>query len=229
MAVGNATTRALTTLRLMQLSSPALPIGAFAYSQGMEQAAARGWVDEQSLQGWLHGRLLNCVAGTDLPLLERHHRAWQRGDIQEAWRWSRVVHAMRDTAELQREEQHLGSALARLLCHLGMAQAQAFQAHPEVSYVGMYALAAVTWEIEAGDAMAGFAFAWLEGQLGAAARLLPLGQLAAQTVLSSLLPAIDQAVSKARELKDDEIGYLAQGVSMASSWHEQQYSRLFRS
>ena len=222
--------RRVSLSRLLQLTSPALPLGGFAYSQGLEQASNRGWVtDAPSLEDWLLGRLRHCVACTDLPLLGRHYLAWKNDDEAAVWRWTHVVHALRDTSESQREEQHFGSSLARVLVHLGTEKARPFMGHPDVSYVGMFALAAVSWQLQLEDAMTGYAFAWLENQLGVATRLLPVGQLAAQAILSRSLPEIESCVERASSFADDEIGYVAQGVSMASSWHERQYSRLFRS
>src|SRR4051812_39584533 len=71
----------LPLLRLLQLVSPTLPIGTFAYSQGLEAAVAAGWVrDEAGAAAWIGGLLEGSLAAVDLPLLVRLHRAWTDGD-----------------------------------------------------------------------------------------------------------------------------------------------------
>lgn len=217
-------------LRLLQLASPALPIGAYAYSQGLEQAVARSWVtDPATLQDWLGGLLGHSLGRIDLPLLSRHYQAWRDGDAARALRWSELLHALRDSHESSAQETHLGGALARILVQLGVTEAAPFVAREEVTFAGMFALGAVAWEIALEAALEGYAFSWLENQVGAATRLFPLGQLAAQRVLANLADGIPDAVSLAAGLADDEIGCVAPALSLASAWHEQQYSRLFRS
>lgn len=79
------------------------------------------------------------------------------------------------------------------------------------------------------SAMLGFAWAWLENQLAAACKALPLGHTAAQRIVERLRPALVHAVERAEALRDDELGPALPGVALASSLHETQYSRLFRS
>ena len=64
-------------LHLMHLVSPALPVGAYAYSQGLEYAVESGWVTDQAkLQGWLGGVMRESLARVDIPVLLRLHHAW---------------------------------------------------------------------------------------------------------------------------------------------------------
>ncbi len=223
----------LARLRLLQLCSPALPIGAFAYSQGLEQAAELGWVhDRESLHAWLEGVLTRPFAHTDLPLLAAAVRLWgeSKGDTHAAaLRLCRRVHALRETRELRDEERHLGSSLARVLDRLQLAEASFFVGHPLASYVVMYGLAVARWHVPLQDALLGFSFAWVENQIAAASRLIRLGQLDAQELLSSLMQRLPELAARAPQLSDDEIGQTVPAFALASSWHEEQYSRLFRS
>ncbi len=221
----------LPMLRLLQICSPAFPIGAFAYSQGLEQAADVGWLTRpEDLSAWLTGTLLHGLARTDLPLLRMAYRQWQSLPTTEAMvEVSRRVLAYRETAELRAEEQHLGRSLARLLSHLGVERAAPFKDHEDSTYLVMFALAALHFGIDEHDMLAGFAFAWAENQVSAASRVMRLGQLAAQTVLSEFIARVPEAVRTSIGVEVDEIGYSSPAFFLASAWHEEQYSRLFRS
>ena len=217
-------------LRLLQLSSSLCPIGAFAFSQGLEQAVERGWVtDEAALSEWLLGLGRHAVARLDLPLLLRAHAAWQSDDVAEALRIAERLLANREARELWEQERDLGHALCAVLENLGVPQAAAFRRSPRPSYVVAYALGAAHFGIRADLAGLGYAFAWSEQQANAAARLVPLGHMATQRVLSRVLAEVPDWVLRAGRLRDDEIGSLVPGLAMAAAWHETQYTRLFRS
>jgi urease accessory protein len=213
-------------LRLLQLASPALPIGAFAYSEGLEHAVAAGWVtDESTAAGWVLGLLENSLAALEVPVLRRLIAAFAAHDEREAGRWNDFLVASRGSAELRAEELRLGSALARLLDTLEVRR-------PELAapgHLAMFALAAARWEIPTEEAAGGYLFAWAENQVGAASRLVPLGQSAAQRILSGAVTAIPAAVRRGLALDDDAIGFGATGQAIAAALHETQYSRIFRS
>jgi urease accessory protein len=176
--------------------------------------------------------LTRPLAHTDLPLLAAAHRLWSSTEEEQdgaALTLSAKVHALRETKELRDEERHLGSSLARVLHRLELEQAEPFVGHPQASYVVMYGLAAARWDVSLPDALVGFGFAWLENQIAAASRLIPLGQLDAQELLSRLLLLLPELAARAESLSEDEIGQTVPAFALASSWHEQQYSRLFRS
>jgi hypothetical protein len=106
-------------LRLFHLVSPALPVGAYAYSQGLEYAVHAGWIrDEAGTLAWLEGLSSRAVGTLDLPILYRLQRAWQAGDLSAVDRWNAQLLASRETAELRAEDLHLGGALARVLIQL---------------------------------------------------------------------------------------------------------------
>ena len=217
-------------LRLLQLASPSLPIGAFAYSQGLEQAVELGWVrDEDSAGEWIVGLLSCSLAGLDLPVLARLHRAFERADMTAVRDWNGLLFASRGSGELQAEERHLGLALARVLDNLGVLAAREWIAEACPTHAAMFALGAVHWGISVKATIAGYAFAWTEAQVGAATRLCPLGQQAAQRILTRALPVIDGAVDRSLLLEDDDVGAAAPAQSIASALHETLYSRLCRS
>ncbi|MFN2331178.1 MAG: urease accessory protein UreF, partial [Halomonas sp.] len=106
----------LALLGLLQLVSPALPIGAFAFSQGLESAFELGWVaDEASLGDWLEGVLEDGLTRCELPALSRLQTAWAAGDSEAVAEWDQWLAANRETAELAAEDARLGASLTRLL------------------------------------------------------------------------------------------------------------------
>jgi len=215
-------------LRLLQLTSPALPIGAFAYSQGLEHAVTAGWVkDEESAAAWILGLLTDALPSLDIPVLLRLIAAWNTGG--DPHRWNEFLFASRGSAELRAEDQRLGSALARLLTSLDLPEAAPWVSAPQVTHACMFALASARWGIDPADAAAGYLFSWAENQVGAASRLVPLGQTSAQRILSRATTVIPGAVTRAQALADDDLGFGAPAHAIASALHETQYSRIFRS
>ena len=220
----------LALTRLLQLVSPGLPIGAFAYSQGLEQAVAAGWVaDEASAGDWVLGLLEHAFATLDLPVLARLADAWQDEDLSRVERWSAWLQACRPTRETREEDRQLGAALARTLAALGVPGAAAWTDRPDVTHAAMFALAAAHFDIPNETALVGYAFSWAEALTSAAVRLVPLGQSAGQRLLAAAGAAIPAAVDEALALTDADIGAVAPGQAVASARHETLYTRLFRS
>ncbi|QQS54368.1 MAG: urease accessory protein UreF [Candidatus Competibacteraceae bacterium] len=216
--------------RLLQLCSPSLPVGAYAYSQGLECAVERGWVrDAASAGAWILGLLGHSIRHLDLPVFARLYQAWNTADPDTARRWNAWLYASREAAELQREDRHLGTALARLLTDLGIAEAEPWRNAPRVCFATLFSLATVRWNIPLPEATTGYAWAWTENQVVAATRLLPLGQTASQRLLTAAGPVIAAAVEQGLKLADEDIGAAAPGLALAGALHETQYSRLFRS
>jgi urease accessory protein len=221
---------ALGLLAALRLGSAALPIGAFAYSQGLERAVELGVVtDAPSAERWIAGLLRSSLLAADVPLLIRLHRAWARDEWAEVHRLSDWLYALRPTRELREEERQLGGALFRLLSQLGLAPPgdDAWRVRPTLP--SAFALAAVRWGIPLEATAQSYAFAWAEAQVGAATRLIPLGQGAAQRVLGVLLAELAAGLGAALLLGDHAIASTAPGQALMSAAHETQYSRLFRS
>ncbi|MGS2745008.1 urease accessory protein UreF [Halomonas sp. LS-001] len=219
----------LALLGLMQLVSPALPIGAFAFSQGLESAFELGWVsDEQSLAEWLSGVLEDGLTCCELPLIARMYSAFELADCDAIAQWDEWLAATRETAELAAEDSRLGASLKRLLGSLDLLPDEDLLP-AQAGYVTLFSYAAHRRGVSKRQALLGFGWAWLENQLAVACKALPLGHTAAQRVIEQLRKELVAAIDQALLLDDDELGPVLPGVALASALHETQYSRLFRS
>ena len=222
--------RPRATLRLMQLCSPMLPVGAYAYSQGLEFAVSSGWIkDDNTTLMWIQELLENSLTNLDVPLLSRLHNAWSVNDKKNVLYWNDYLFASRDSRELQAEEQHLAHALARLLGDLGISEAVKWRENSRACFLTLFSLGVSHWKIPLNEASWGYLWMWAENQVLAAIKLVPLGQTSGQKILSSAIEIIPALVSKGLSLKDEDIGYTAPGQGIASALHETQYTRLFRS
>jgi urease accessory protein len=216
----------LALLRLMQLVSPALPIGGFSYSRGLEGAHAQGLVtDEATALEWNRGVGAQLAAPTDGPLLLRLCLAWRSGSQADVRRWEAYAAALRETEELWLEDERLGTALFRLLAGLGEPRAQGRKG----PYASAFALWVVRHGIADAHALLGFFWTFAESQVSVAVRLITLGQTAGQRLLSALLAELPGWVERATGIDDAHIGQTGAGLCLASAAHETQYSRLFRS
>lgn len=219
----------LALLGLMQLVSPALPIGAFAWSQGLESAFELGWVNnEADLQEWLEGVLEDGLSRCELPFLVRLQTAWAVDDAEAIAQWNDWLHATRETAELNDEDTRLGAALVTLLRNLGLLP-DASLIPQEPGYITMFAWVAHHRKVPERQTLLGLAWAWLENQLAVACKALPLGHTAAQRITEHMRPLLVKAVEAALQRGDEELGPILPGLALGSALHETQYSRLFRS
>jgi urease accessory protein len=219
----------LQLLQLLQLTSPSLPVGGFAWSQGLEGAIEKHWLkNETDFGDWLQGILQHSFVWQEWPLLIRLYRAADQNNQAQLEYWNAVSLALRESAELRQEDMQMGAALLRLITDLDYAQARRWQS-ANTSYVTAFALAAEEKRVPMDAACIGFAWSWLENQIAAALKLFPLGQTAGQRVFQRLVDSLPELFTQAQLVQDDEVGISLPGVAMASMMHEDQYSRLFRS
>lgn len=215
-------------LRLVWLTSPALPIGAYAYSRGLEQAVERGWVkDEATLLRWIDGVLRRQVACLDAPVMLRVVRAAHVDDVHEVTRWNEFLLAHRETAEFALEDTQLGVSFARLLRDVVGLDPGRVPARP--AHATAFGLAAAHYAVTERAAVGAYLLGFAENQITAALKCLTLGQTAGQRVLSRLIERIDALTDAALSRDDAALGSFAPGLALASALHETQYTRLFRS
>ncbi len=219
--------------RLLQLASPTLPVGAYSYSGGLESAIEEGTVpDARTAEAWIRDVLEFSLGSFEAPLLFRMIKALEADDYGQLARWNALFRSGRETAELRTETLQMGHALVTLLKDLpfcSAAEVARLHGVGALTYPVVYAFAAHHMHVERESALVGYLWSWLENQVMAALKAVPLGQSAGQRMLAGIgadLPAIAQ---RATQLEDDAMTNFAPGLAIASSRHETQYSRLFRS
>ena len=217
-----------SSIRLWQLISPTLPIGAYSYSQGLEYAVEREWVDsEKTASEWILGQINNNLSMLDVPVFLRLIEAWQSEQLDKVEYWNEIILALREAAELRQEDCNLGAATVKVLTGLDVSM-PALE-NEDLAFVTVFSFACHYWSIDKLEAVHGLLWSWCENQVAAAIKLVPLGQTSGQRIMSEAIEVIAQSVKKAQQCTDEEIGLLAPGLAIASALHETQYTRLFRS
>lgn len=217
----------LRLLRLLQLASPALPVGAYAYSHGLEHVVAAGRVhDAASCRHWLDGLLRRGIGRLDLPVLHRLQAALAADKPAAARAWDHWLLAARESAELQAEDRALGGALRRLLPTLEVP-VELLPAAPSQAFA--LAVAGQHFGIAPHRLCLAYAWSWLENQVQAAVKLVPLGQSQGQRLLFELAGTLPALARAAAACADADIGGGVPALALASARHETQYVRLFRS
>jgi urease accessory protein len=223
-----AMTTDATLLQLMWLASPALPVGGFSYSEGLESAVEHGLVhDETSAGDWLLDQLHLSMARADLPVLAGAVAAWRAGDSGALTNLDAWLRATRETAELRQQTEQMGRSLVEWMKAVHPALAERVPASP--TFPTAFALAASESAAPVRDVLLTFAFGWAENLMQAAIKSVPLGQSAGQRILQRMAAAIPIAVDHALTLSEDERQSFTPMLAILSARHETQYSRLFRS
>lgn len=223
--------------RLLHLASTMLPVGAFSYSQGLEWAVESGIVtDRAQAQRWMFDCLRWSVGRFEAPLLVSAHRAWRAGDDARAMELNLLLRATRETSELLAETLQTGYSLRRWCVDADAVDAGWLEriARMEApTYPVLFAAVAAAWGLDARTMATVYLWTWLENQVGAALKAVPLGQTDGQRILLAAGPVIDavaeQAMARADAAPPGAWSTQCAGLAIASSCHEAQYSRLFRS
>ncbi len=223
----------LELARLLQLASPALPVGAYSYSQGLEAAVEAGTVrDADSARRWIADVLNFSVARLEAPLWRRLHAAWRGNDMAGVREWNDWFLCTRETAEMRAETLQMGYSLRRLIAEIGEFDAAAvarLASLEEIAFPAAFTFAVNEWNIPVADALAAYLWSWLENQVMAAVKAVPLGQTDGQRLLAALSKDII-VISNDKSLYEAFMySNYSHGLAISSSVHETQYSRLFRS
>jgi urease accessory protein len=223
---------AASLLQLMWLASPALPVGGFSYSEGLEAAVESGRVStEAQAADWLADQLQLSLARSDLALLAKAMGAWRRHDLAHVRELNDWVLQTRESAEFRLQSEQMGRSLLQWLRHHDSASVADMDACLQLppTYPVAFALAASATQASVRDALLAYAFGWAENMTQAAIKSVPLGQNAGQRILARLAGEIPGAVDHAMRLGDSERQAFTPMLAILSAQHEAQYSRLFRS
>jgi len=226
-------TSALKLNRLLQLCSANLPVGGFSFSQGLEYAIDNGWINNATeTHAWVSLTLTQALAPTDIAIIKRLYSALQDNDCERFIEWNQLIIASRESSEFRLADLAMGKALVRLLSLLTSLDSKKYQhllSQQHMSFVSVFTLAAYLFQLPLHYAQSGFCWTYIDNQIAAATKLVPLGQTQAQNLLFELTEHIDNAINLANNLADEEVGASLPHLAMASAWHETQYTRLFRS
>lgn len=222
-------------LQLMWLASPALPIGGFSYSEGLEAAINAALVTTESeASHWLVQQLHLTQSRGDMAAIAQAALAWHNDDRERIAALNQWVRTTRETSELRLQTEQMGRSLVDWLQnrHADDAALQptiAWLGTQDASYPIAFSFAAHCTGAAAHDALLAYAFGWAENMVQAAIKTVPLGQSAGQRILARLTQEIPQAVALALSLPDQGRQAFSPMLAILSAQHEQQYSRLFRS
>ncbi|MCU0550953.1 MAG: urease accessory protein UreF [Leptolyngbya sp. Prado105] len=215
-----------TLTKLLQLASPALPVGAYSYSEGLEALVHSGVIqDVDALEQWIMRELHYGAARLEAAIMIRSHRATTIQDFDRVLYWNQWFTAARETEELRSQSLQMGGSLLRLFRSLYSEPIASF---PDgCNFAIAFGLVAALWEIDEASALTAYLHSWATNLVSAGVKLIPLGQTAGQKLLLKLGEEIEKC--EVAELSDDELETCGWGLSIALMTHETLYSRLFRS
>ena len=223
----------MTSLALLQLVSPALPVGAFSYSEGLEVLIQAGTLpDEKALLDWLEAELQRGSVRLEAAALRRLVAC-----LSDWCQWTdsaardRIIDldgwlmACREAAEVRAQQRQMGQSLLQLLAEMGHVLPEPLG----LSWPAAWAWAAMVLDVPVEEMVEGYLYSWVANQLSAAVRLLPLGPTRAQVLQQRLLPVITAQASELQAVDPRTLWNGGVGSSMAQLAHAELYSRLFRS
>lgn len=218
-------------LRLLQLASPLLPVGAYSYSEGLESLISQGIIQDRiTLQAWIRRELQVGAIRIETAIMDRAYLAGFESNGERLQYWNQWLSAARETEELRQQSWQMGGSLTKLVVELT----------PEIkdlidtidrpcNYAIAFGTIAQHWQIDRQTTIAAYLHSWLTNFLAAAIKLIPLGQTAGQQILWALQGDIEALSGIIPDLADEDLFACTWGLSLASMQHETLYSRLFRS
>lgn len=237
--MNQATTTNLTPQQitaLLHLSSPTLPIGGFSYSQGLEAAVELDLVhDESSAQQWIEHQLNFVIARTEAPIWNIFFSAWKTNDTPTLIKWNQWFYASRESHELRQETEQMGTSLYKLAQELGWGNESShsfLRTLKPITLPCIHAFVCAQNNLPSETALTAYLFTWLENQVAAAIKSIPLGQLAGQRILQRGMQLIPNALAESLERSTSTpplINAFAPQYALIAARHESQFSRLFRS
>lgn len=218
-------------LSLLQLVSPALPVGAYSYSEGLEALVDRGVINrKETLENWIRQQLQYGSIRIEAAVMLRTYQSFRGEDLKAIAKWNAWLSAARETAELRQQSWQMGRSLLKLLIELQpQLRSIAGAIDSSCNYAVAFGIAAACWQIAPQATIIGYLQSWAANLISAGVKLIPLGQTAGQQILLNLRDLIIRAAQEILCLKDEQLSSCSWGLALASMAHQTQYTRLFRS
>ena len=219
--------------QLLVWLSPAFPVGAFAYSHGLEKAVEKGLIkDRATLGAWLEDLITLGSLRNDLIVLAAAWRAATRQNAAELAKVAELAAALQPSAERRLETiTQGGSFLLQIDAAWPCAAVRLLRAaHTgDVAYPVAVGVAAAGHALALAPTLLGYGMAFVGNLLSASIRLSVIGQTDGQRLTVALLPHLQEAATHAADSTLDDIGSATFAADLVSMQHETQYTRLFRS
>lgn len=224
----------MTSLGMLQLVSPALPVGGFSYSEGLEWQIQQGKItNDSTLYEWIKAELLRGqirLEACSQSFIRDSLEIWQSTNKQNAVanlvEWDNWLFTLRDSENIRNQQKQMGHSLIQLLLKLGCSLPEEAN---KFSWPSAWGCGGLFWQLSRIEVIEGYLYNWVANQLSASIRLMPLGPTEAQKLQFSLLSLIK---SQANELLSKDPRQLWTGdigATIAQSSHSELYSKLFRS
>lgn len=235
------TTSSQALLRLLQLTSPALPVGAYSYSEGLETLVEqRAIATPRHMVAWLEQELVSGMVAIDSAAVGLIYKAATRDGLAATGELAngeviaainQELSALRDSEETRQQSWDMGRSLVRMATHLHPDLKPWFSAAGSpCNFAVAFALVAARWQIDRQSTVLGYLHSWAANLITSAVKLVPLGQTVGQEMLLELYPALEAAGDRALSTQAlDELSLSSWGTSLATMQHEALYTRLFRS
>ena len=221
-----------SALPLLIWLSPAFPVGAFAYSHGLEAAVEAGDItNAQTLQAWLEDLVRYGSLRADALLAACAWRAAVAGDLAAIIEINDLTLALAPSKERHLETAGQGNAFVTAVQASWPSDlmGELAQGAEPVAYPVAVAVAAAAHGVPLPALLDAFLVAFAGNLVSAAVRLGPVGQTDGQKIIARLVPALREAAQMAASGTLDDLGSAALRSDIAAMRHETQYSRLFRS
>ena len=226
-------------LYLLQLASPALPVGAYSYSEALETLVATNTINDfLTLTNWLEDCLQFGAIPLETALMIRAYRAIKTENLESLIYWNNWATAAKETEELRQQSWQMGRALIRLFLAIKPpAEISLIASLQKIvktdsnfcNYPIAFGIAAAFWQIDLENTALSYLQSWATNLINAGVKLIPLGQTQGQKLLLNLQPQLISTAREVLQLEDDDLSSCSWGLSLASMVHETEYSRLFRS
>ncbi|MCF2146511.1 urease accessory protein UreF [Desmonostoc muscorum LEGE 12446] len=218
-------------LNILQLASPALPVGAYSYSEGLETLVENGTIANHThLKHWLEAQLTYGAIRLEAAVMARAEKSAKIGDVESLCSWNLWLSAARETEELRASSWQMGRSLIQLL---GKLEPEILPITNSVgnpcNYAIAFGIALAYWQINIQAGLLAYLHSWASNLITAGVKLIPLGQTAGQQLLLDLQPLISTMALEILALEDEQLSCWSWGLSLASMQHQTQYTRLFRS